>query len=290
MKARSNNPVFAGAFTLTELLVVIGLIVLALAIVLPSIIPLLASGSQSQGRSVISSLLGAAHGMAIERGSYAMVHFQMGTGWVPPGSNWRDVPDGNCWVAVLVYDRNKRIEDRNDPRYGQPNPTYGKFIPAQGFAPRKLPGDMALGEVSADWLINTGEHFKGLPNEDAATEPEPDWDFTTFHVIFGPDGSLVRLVPDANGVLSNPVIDTTRSPFWQSAPTDRDEAAQRIWRTSNVRLDEPGVRMMVAFSYKQIKSLSDADYTVPGSRAHYLENDGTYLCINPYTGQLLPSE
>ncbi|MCK4627243.1 MAG: type II secretion system protein, partial [Phycisphaerae bacterium] len=106
------------AFTLTELLVVISVIALALTITLPSVISLFTAGADLQSRNVISSMMGAARGVAIGNQSYACVHVQIGT-------------DGKCWAAVLQYDK--------DPS----SASFGKFVPVDGFPPRRMPADMA---------------------------------------------------------------------------------------------------------------------------------------------------
>lgn len=247
------------AFTLTELLVVLGIIVLVMGIVLPSIIPLLASGTATQVRAVVSALLGAARGMAIERQSYALVHFQMGV-------------DDNCWAAVLIY------ESIKDPITGEV--TGHRFVPAEGFRPRKIPGGFALGEVTTMFLTPNGKHFQRLFDLPAG-RLNPF--FTTFSAIFAPDGSLADLVPDINGNLVWPHIDTTSILF-------DDAAQQRIWHSTVAGLDEPGVRVMVLFPYKDLMALPPGGALVRNSREEYLDENGKYFVINPHTGRLLPNE
>ena len=259
---RSDKHASAAAFTLTELLVVLGIIVLVMGIVLPSIIPLLASGTASQVRAVVSALLGAARGMAIERQSYALVHFQMS-------------PDEECWAAVLIYDNRQRNADGTD------NPTFRKFIPAEGYKPRKMPGGIALAEVSSFCLSRDGHFMRlfDLPPDSGI----PNRLFTTFNVVFGPDGSLAELVPDTDGNLVVPNIDTDSLLFAGTAD-------QKIWEPYPGMLNEQGVRMMVAFNYKELRSLKSGQYYDNSTREHYLDHNGQVFVINPYTGQLLPSE
>lgn len=258
---RSDKHASAASFTLTELLVVLGIIVLVMGIVLPSIIPLLASGTATQVRAVVSALLGAARGMAIERQSYALVHFQMS-------------PDEKCWAAVLIYEVVK------DPATGEV--TGHRFVPAEGYKPRKMPGGIALIGVSDLSLTGGLDHFTGIFS-DSHSKPHP-W-FFWFNVVFGPDGSLAELVPGAGGNLTTPQIDVT-SALFAGTPD------QRIWEPGAPPLARftKGVRMMVAFPYKDIKDLSAGTHWDPASRAYYLENNGEFFVINPYTGQLLPSE
>ena len=262
---RSDKHACAASFTLTELLVVLGIIVLVMGIVLPSIIPLLASGTASQVRAVVSALLGAARGMAIERQSYALVHFQMGV-------------DDKCWAAVLIYEVVK------DPATGEV--TGHRFIPAEGYRPRKMPGGLALAEVSSFWVTPEG-HFQRLFDLPPPGSGIPNPLFTTFNVVFGPDGSLAELVPGTDGDLVVPNIHTDLPSLLFGAGT----ADQKIWEPLDPAiLNEQGGRMMVAFNYKDLRSLKSGQYFDNSTREYYLENNGQLFVINPYTGQLLPSE
>jgi prepilin-type N-terminal cleavage/methylation domain-containing protein len=252
MMTRSNRPT-PRAFTLTELLVVLGIVVLAMGIVLPSIIPLLTSGAASQVRIVLGSLFGAARSLAVEQQSYALVHFQMG-------------PDEKCWAAVLIYDKREKNDDGTD------NPTFGQFVRAEGYKPRKMPGGIALIGVS-QFSSPDNRNFRQIFSDfQDATKPNPM--FFSFNVVFGADGSLAQLAPEIH----------VGSQFFAGTPD------QKIWDPSVPTLNQPSVRMMVAFRYKEFRNLSDASYSVPDSRAYYLQNNGQYFVINPYTGQLLPSE
>ncbi len=232
------------AFTIVELLVVISTIALALAITMPGIVGLFTAGTDLQSRNVISGMLGAARAVAIENQSYAAVHVQIGT-------------DGKCWVAVMQYD--------NDPV----STSFGKFVPVSGFPPKSMPGDMAFGGISSDYV--TGGSY------DSTVNTELD-EFTTFNVIFSPDGSLTGRV---NG--NNPQIETDVKIFGGDGATPE----QKRWDhpaslPPGPTLDEQGVRAITAFHYKTFKAMPD--------RQDWLEKNGQFLCINPYTGKLLPDE
>ena len=64
------------AFTMAELLVVIGIIALSLGVVLPSVFALIGTGAEMQAVASMSAALRAARGHAIETHSYALLHVQ----------------------------------------------------------------------------------------------------------------------------------------------------------------------------------------------------------------------
>lgn len=57
----------------------------------------------------------------------------------------------------------------------------------------------------------------------------------------------------------------------------RDEA---MWQTRPA--DEEGIQAMTYFKYKVLKATSD--------RNAYLDENGQFLCVNPHTGHLMPTE
>ncbi len=228
------------------MLVVISIISLALTIALPSVIGLFTAGADTQARNVIGSMMGAARGVAIENQSYALVHVQMGT-------------DGKCWAAVM-----KGGYEDHDSNPMTPDSIV--FRPVDGFPPRQMPGDMAFGEITSGYV--TSSTYGPTVNTDLTG-------FTTFNVIFGPDGSLATLV---NGAA--PVIDTNALCFC-------GVGKQQIWDPpppggTGPALNEAGIRAMTAFHYKTLVSVS--------SRSGWLNTNGQFLCINQYTGKLLATK
>lgn len=296
-------------FTLTELMVAIGIIAIILAIVLPSLKGLFTTGADIQARGVMSSMLGAARGLAIENQSHAAVHIQMGA-------------DEKCWAAIMI---------------AQTDPSGQRVLrPAPGYVPQKMPGNIAFGEVSAQWVEDVWEpptppqvlvsHYRPILDQalpgayvpsttyfagdmvtsgvtiyisqragnvghaltDAtwwkvvAVAPAgiPDLHFTTINVIFAPDGSYTdRISPRGNRMdLSAPIFSgTTGQAIWSGSDTPSNRAL----------LEKAGVRSMTMFDYVELRHAGTGTSSTPLSRANLLENKGAFLCVSPITGQLL---
>ena len=221
-------------FTLVEILVVIGIIVIAISLVLPPATKIFTTASDAQARQLFSAMLGAARGKAIENQSYALVHCQIGV-------------DDSCWIAVMVHN-----QDTN------------KFEPAEGYLPQQIPGNIAFGEISSKF-VNGGNYIS-----DALDSDDELRDFTTFNIIFTPSGALA---PSDY----TPQIDTDTKIFGGNGAT----AKQKIWDVP-AGLNEPTVKAVTIFPYKSL--------VAAGNRANWLEENGQFLCINPYTGRLISTK
>ncbi len=255
MARRRHNAFFPGGFTLTELVLVIAIIMIAIGVALPGVVGLLTADAEVQARKTLGALLGAARSLAIEKQSYVMVHVQMGL-------------DGNCWAGVLE----RKLS-------GDPGDNEHRFVPVAAHPPRQIPEGYAFGEISDD--STSGGHFVGI--SDGGLH-----DFTSFHVIFGPDGSLAQLVPERDGTLVNARFDKGQAIF-TGGPTADEEI--KVWDDDDDLLREPGVpRAIVMFPYSELEPLSVGAWDVPGSRACYLERNRRFLVINPYTGHVLAGE
>lgn len=156
--AMTNKKAQSG-FTLIELLVVIAIISLAMAIVLPSALGVLASGSNTQAEEMVRSSIASARALALEQQAATLVHFQVGL-------------DGNGWMAVMKRDGT------------------GVFRQVAGWAPQQLPGGFAVGQLSVGVPYTDVDGHVMASIDDNAMK-----DFGCFNVLFGPDG---RLDPEDN--------------------------------------------------------------------------------------------
>lgn len=252
-------------FTLAELLVVVGVIALILTIIAPSIHGLFTAGADAQATGELSAYLGAARAMAVETQSYVLVHFQSDVdSTTPPPENPR------CWAAIML---------------GVPAAGGGiMFVQAPGFLPKQFPGEMGFGQLD-DNVIDTATSQIKL---DAVNTRNKFNNFTTFNIIFGPDGSPTTLVNgkvpvlDQINALANTLTSTTPNTLvFCGAPK------QKIWAADPAIpgvINEEGTKALCVFDYR--KALVTAD----DKRAAFLTSRLYLLCLNQYTGQLIPSE
>ena len=227
------------AFTLMELIVVIGIIGLIVTIVVPTIENMFAAGADAEAYNILVAQLTAARAQAIRGSKYVGVHVQMADANALP--ELADV----CYTAVFYYDQ-----------------ASGKFKQDDGFDLRRMPGNMAFGELTSAFVGGSGDY----QNLD-------DPSFTTFTVVFSPFGSAVKQVKGG------------------SVPLDVDgplfTGSNRVWDPL-IAADELGATALTIFDYAKF---AHDDWNNDGSvdasdRAEYLARNNRFLTINIHTGQL----
>jgi len=225
------------AFTLVEIVITIGVLVLVATIAMPSVVAIINAGSDNQAYNLLSAQLKGARALAIESQNYTALHVQM----ADPATGYEDV----CFATIMVL-----------------NAAGDKFIPADGFGPRRMPGNIAFGDLH-DVLTGPAENpYGNISNLD---------DFTTFTVVFNPAGQAVKQVKGGDVVL-----DTTHAIFTGGSGV-------KLWDAADAP-DELAATALTLFDYREIKPRSPAD------RATYLNANGQILAVNVFTGQLLPRE
>jgi len=180
-----------GGFTLAELLVVMGVIVMLLVLALPNIRVLLTSGSIEQAKAVMGGCLGATRAIALERQTFALLHVQ------PRMADRVKKITDEFWMVTMVLD-SQTVE----------------FNTVEGYRPTRLPRDVGAGEVNSDFMDATGGTYDNTKLDDYL-----EWqDFTAFNVIYGPDGALVvnGQVPSLR--VTAPVFGTQS--LWLPVPED----------------------------------------------------------------------
>ena len=146
------------AFTLAELLIVCGVIVMVIGVLAPSIHSMINRPPDSQAEQAFGGMLSLARGYAIEHKTYTLLHGQPS-------------PDKEYWLAVFAYDSASK-----------------KFVTPEGVRPQQVDGFMGFGEVSSRYV--NGSNYTSAVQTDFSN-------FATFNVIFAPDGSLTTTVDGA---------------------------------------------------------------------------------------------
>jgi len=252
---RAGKTVRSG-FTLIELTVVISVIVLAMAISLPTMVSMFKSGADKQAVNVFSSMCVAARTAAIRDAKYTCLHCQVGTG----------KSTGLCYLAIFTRDAG-----------GTGDLT---FRMTQGFEPQRLPGDMCLGAVSA-YAVTGGNY-----NQSVVDDPTK---FACFNIIFSPSGRVVSLVNDqpiqfnANDLAFNNINGSDAN-----IPPQLWDFSQANGQAGNASVCV-GVAAVTLFPYGQyIARPTGGGQSDPATRTGYINANGQFLPLNYYTGQLYP--
>ncbi|MFP4139807.1 MAG: Tfp pilus assembly protein FimT/FimU [Phycisphaerae bacterium] len=238
-----------GAFTMVEMMVVLGVIVLAAGIALPSISALLSAGADKQSYNLISAQIRAARSLAMRNGTYAGVHIQMADADRNPDL------EGVCFTSLVMLE--------------SMDTSQANFDIAPESKPERVPGNLAFGDLSNE----KSQIFAGGDGEFDYKSPKS---FTTMTIVFSPNGRLVRSVQGREIRLS-PGSDLVTS----------SGARTRLWTTNRTSPDaggtqdaEYGTAAICMFNYKQFDSAND--------KGNYINRNAILLPINIHTGQLFP--
>lgn len=173
------------AFTMIEMIVVVGMILLLSAVAVPSFVQLFSSGANAQAYNMVSAQMMTARNVAIERGQYAGLHFQRPDATKGPFRQIRGDFEyfGYCGVVVGTF-----------------NPATSALTldVSPGFAPKPMPGHMSMIDL------------------DQTTYTDP-YRFTTGTILFNPNGSLLGQA-NIKTYLTTPsmFVDPNTTAIWQN--------------------------------------------------------------------------
>lgn len=164
MSARTYTTRQAG-FTLVELIIVIGMMVMLAGIALPSVAQLFRGGAFPRARNVLSTQLAMARAIAVRHRGYAGVHVQ------PADAVGDDELRNTVWSAIVV--------DLDGD---------GEFTQRDGDEAARLPGHVGFGALGTPDVLD-GDSYDAAGLSDAGLE-----DFAGFTIVFSPTGRLVTQV------------------------------------------------------------------------------------------------
>jgi Tfp pilus assembly protein FimT len=219
------------------LLVVLFVIGILAAIVLPSTVRLFTAGADAQAYNALAGQLTGARMLAIQQRTFAGVHAQLAD---VTGLFTKNMPIA-CFTAVVQQDPNE------------------KFILAEGFSPRKMPGSTAFGRVDTNFCnASTGIYEPAVNNS-----PQQ---FTSLTFVFAPNGRLadktVTFDTDSNGAFG---AKSNRAYLWDPAVANDSSLCSN------------SVKAAVMFDWSK--------FVLPATdRPAYLTNYGQIIAVNLYTG------
>lgn len=264
-----------GGFTLLELTVTIGIIILVATIALPSISRMLSMGADAQAYNLISAQITVARALAVESGDYAGIHVQPASTTATPTKI-----RGKCYSAVIRY-------SQGDPSDSDADLRKKAFAIAEGYAPRRMPSDMVFGELSSDFIgfsvsSPEGEYDNSIlnPSDDNTINNQSLQDFCTFSIVFSAFGNPVTSIGSSNNVeFRDPDKNTSNSQLQRQQAVFAGGSTY-LW-DFDLAEGEPPVKNLTMFNMSELKPLSTQN-----ERQDYLDENGQIHCINPYTGQL----
>lgn len=254
------------AFTLIELTVVISLIALLALTAIPTVLAMLRGGADAQAYNMMTAMLAGARSEALLNNTYTAVHSQMGVkptgdalvgnthtftfpGVSSPPSLDNRLPDGITYIGLF---RRSTVD--------------GTWGATPGYSAKPIPGFLTFGQVDATF-VSTNTFNVGNMN-----------DFTSFTIIFAPNGSIVRQVNGNNITAALHSTPAFVPPANQEVTQNTSPAA--LWQPG-ADPDEPGTTAMTLFDFFE---WSKANKTGGGNS--FLNTNGQLIPINTYTGQL----
>jgi len=271
-------PTRQSGFTLIEILIVIAIIGLLMMIVLPNVNKLFDAQAMVQARNQIDAQLKVARSLAIRDRKYTGVHFQ------------RHRETRECWSAIVQASMDGALG--RDPADTMPTPPPPSqlsddrlaFRMVDGTQPARMPGRIGVGLVGGS-LGDRYEFLGALSSRQGRTNMLPEEAFTTFTVLFDPDGRLVT------GVGWIPFIrESAPNVFYCSLLFDSDpsnEDLTEIWALPPDAAMHPAAVCIFDDAAFDAMPLDGNDSLTPGTKEYFLNSNARFLPVGPYVGGLI---
>ena len=184
---------------------VICLICTLLAATLPSILGFFNAGADAQAHNNLSAQVQAARSLALQTNNYTLVHVQ-------PSARTDNA--GTCYTAIMAYDPANKV-----------------FNLAVGYAPMRVPGGMAFGELSGTF-VSVGAY------QNLGSQAQVD-NFASFSIILSPAGNVVTTVDGLNPAFNtgHPIFDSSNTDayLWASPASEAGVTAVTLFRYNDLR-------------------------------------------------------
>jgi prepilin-type N-terminal cleavage/methylation domain-containing protein len=276
----------SNAFTIVELLVVIAIFAIVVVAVVPAVGTFMEQMNTQQAYEMMAAQISLAQSIAPTRGTYTAVHVQRADG-DPNVRDVLDVEETTSFVGIFQLNVVDAGSGANQQWPGTPSPAWSpqepntandkwmRFQLAEGYEVRRLPGDMAFGQIDSEFVNDDGT-YKAIDTDAKLA------DFTSFSVVF-----------DSSGVLMT-TVDAGRNPQFDADGEMFDDGNDNLWSidTTNNQGDynntsandlpgEPGVRAYTMFRYPDMPA---------SNRADWLYANTQILPITSYTGEVFLRE
>jgi len=237
------------AFTLVEMITVVGLITIVLTIVLPTISSVTDSTDRSKTANLLPPYVALARTEALKRSEYVGLHI----GLSDRGSGIR------CYMAFVSGQFNgSQIAIQALKNSG-----------AVAYPPKALPSPYAFGELSGNFVDGSG-NFTSVSSGDSDGDGIQDAleDFTTFTILFSPIGTMVAKEPIT--YIADSTLFGTPAPsndiLWKLPQNDHDTTTTSALGATLVDCQILGDK-------------TGSDW------ASYLNDNAEFMAFNSYTGE-----
>ena len=273
------------AFSLIELMVVVGLIGLILAIIVPSATSAIRDSRHAQAISMLSSNISLARTEAMVRNDYVGVHVGLSDRPKVDADGFedksyislvtKDVTNLGATMELKTLSKSVTRRDGDGSTFTEETAVYSH---------QDLPTPHAAGELSDKFVTDTG--FKSILNN--STDSDNDGradiieDFTTFTVLFSPQGKIVTpTITYANSDLLWGGTPTVNNDLLWTSPTPSTPINEAVQ-------PERAVRAVTVFDYMKLR-YTDNNITFDGlsgtGKQGYLDKNAEFITFNSYTGQ-----
>ena len=290
------------AFTLTEMLVVVGIIVLLAAIAVPTLSGLTANQNLAGARTMLRSLFASAKARATTKQRYVGVRFQQDRNgqtyavFLEPALDRGTAEYGNFINGCPNFPNDADLYPDDSAFWRNGNCTYVSFVASSDVQPFKFPQGIEFAEGSTNVDNNGNDDPSGQTgNTRLAGSPN---DVTTFTVVFAPTGQVIRkrVFVGERGYIDRATLSAPQNdPALQQWDTvfnhNADDAVGAVPENQRgLLLPDPlaqgrefEISQRTMWVYDRARRISAGQ--TPFS--NYVRVNGTFVVLNPHDGSIV---